>query len=355
VSTGSADGPITLEKQPATEPAPPPETVAATTASVCSVRGLEVSYTVDHTPLRACRDVSFDLAARETLAIVGESGSGKSSALSAIGRLMGPGARISAGSIDLAGSGDIVNRSEKVLRQLRGQVVTYVPQQPMAAFNPTTTIGRQVAEPLRIHDGTKYAKALPRVRQVLTDVGLRDVDRVIDSYPHELSGGMLQRAMIAMAVIGKPKLLLADEPTSALDVTVQRQILALLRRIQHEYHLAVVIVSHDLEMVGRIADRVLVLYGGRVVEYGSRAEMLERPRHPYTRALLASTVARAVGHKTPLPALGGSPLSLAQVDAEPGCPFRYRCPRAVDACATSFPEYRTATTTFACHNPEETG
>lgn len=317
-----------------------------------TVRDLTVGYTIGEDVLRASRGVDFTVGRGETLAIVGESGSGKSSVLVALSKLLPPSGQVLGGSVDLDGEGDLTQLTPQQLRALRGAKIGYIPQQPMAAFNPTMKIGRQVAEPLMIHEKLSFRESLPRVREALTDMGLRDVERVIDAYPHQLSGGMLQRAMIAQAVITNPQLLLADEPTSALDVTVQRQIIALLKRVQHQYGLAMIIVSHDLGVISQIADRIVVIYGGRIVEYGPRDEILARPRNPYTSALLACMVGLKAERKAPLPALPGSPLTLRQVDSESGCPFRYRCARVVDACATSFPRPVTEATTYFCHNPE---
>lgn len=318
------------------------------------VRDLTVAYSVGDEMLRASRDIDFDVAPGETLAIVGESGSGKSSMLVALSKLLPPSARMVDGTVELAGEGDLARLTTRQLRALRGSSIGYIPQQPMSSFNPTMKIGRQVAEPLMIHARLSYRQSLPRVREALAEMGLRDVDRVVEAYPHQLSGGMLQRAMIAQAVIANPKLLLADEPTSALDVTVQRQIIALLKRVQDQQGLSMIIVSHDLSVISQIADRIIVVYGGRILEQGPRDEILHRPRNPYTAALLASMVGLRAERKAPLPALPGAPLTLRQVDSEPGCPFRHRCPRVIDVCAERFPEPVTDGTTFFCHNPEGT-
>jgi oligopeptide/dipeptide ABC transporter ATP-binding protein len=331
------------------------------------VDGLTVAYRSAAGSLRACREISFRVPAGRTAALVGETGSGKSSAVLALCRLLPGNGDVLAGRVGLAGltglagladgaPTDLLGLSERAMRQVRGRDIGYVPQQPMAAFNPTATIGRQVAEPLLLHEGLSYRKALPRVAEALAEMGIHEVDRVVRSYPHELSGGMLQRAMLATALICRPKLVVADEPTSALDVTVQRQIIALLRRVQREHHTALLIVTHDLSVVAQLADEVVVLYAGRVVEAGRREDVTGAPRHPYTAALLRAMVTGAAEHKRPLPALLGDPLSAVQVDTETGCPFRYRCPNAQDDCAAAFPAERTdpAGHRFACHHPLET-
>lgn len=261
--------------------------------------------------------------------------------------------RIDAGTVAV-GDVDVRALGERGLRALRGKVVGYVPQQPMTSFNPTMRIGRQVAESLIVHEHARYGDTLERVRQALVDVGLNDPERVIDAYPHQLSGGMLQRAMIAGAIIGRPTLLVADEPTSALDVTVQRQILALLRRVRDEHRLSILLISHDLSAVAQIADRTLVMYAGRNVETGGTATLLSAPRHPYTRGLIESSPGRGQPHKSRLASMGGAPLGPREVDSVPGCPFMERCPQALPVCAERFPEaagddgHR-----WFCHNPLE--
>jgi oligopeptide/dipeptide ABC transporter ATP-binding protein len=227
--------------------------------------------------------------------------------------------------------------SPRELRGVRGCEIGYVPQLPMAAFNPTTKVGPQVGEPLRIHDGLSYRRALPRVLEALGEMGLPDGERVADSYPHELSGGMLQRAMIAMATICDPLLLIADEPTSALDAHIRRQIIDVLRRIQEARQLAILFVTHDLGVVETVSDRVLVLYGGRVVEAGPTPVVLGQPRHPYTRALLESRITLETVPKTKLKWIRGHPLTAHEVDSEQGCPFRPRCERALVECGSRFP------------------
>jgi len=228
-----------------------------------------------------------------------------------------------------------------------------VPQQPSVSFNPTMTIGRQVAETLVVHEHIRYRDARERVRVALTDMGLTDPDRLIDAYPHQLSGGQLQRAMIASAIIARPPMLIADEPTSALDVTVQRQILALLRRVRDEHGLTILLISHDLGAVAQIADQLMVVYAGRNVETGDARTLLDAPRHPYTRGLIESSPGRGQQRKSRLVSLAGAPLGPHEVDADHGCPFRWRCPRALDVCGQAFPDATVrGPHTWFCHNPE---
>lgn len=319
---------------------------------VCRVQGLTVGYRVDGTWLRAVREVSFEVAASEVLAVVGETGSGKSSAALALIGMLPPNGRILTGSIMIGGR-DVLRLSEAEMRNLRGREVGWVPQQPMSAFNPTMTVGRQVAEPLVIHERLPLKRALLRAREVLAETGIDEVNRVLDAYPHQLSGGMLQRAMIAMATICRPRLLIADEPTSALDVGTQRQILKLLESLRARQGLAMLMISHDLGMVSHVADRLLILYAGRRVEVGPKGQLLDQPRHPYTVGLLRSMILGGLAHKARLPSLPGYPPSAAEVEEEIGCPFRPRCERALAACASAFPEPDGhGGHLWACYNPE---
>jgi len=321
-------------------------------ADAILVTGLTVAYQSKAGWLQAVRDVSFDLKSGEILAIVGETGSGKSSTAAAMIRMLPSNGRVEAGQVFFEGK-NLLELPDREMRRLRGESIAYVPQQPTSAFNPTMTVGRQVAEPLLIHRGMKYKEAAPEAARRLREMGVHEVARVMRSYPHELSGGMLQRAMIATAMICEPSLIIADEPTSALDVTIQRQILKLIKDVQRTYRLALLLISHDLKVVSQIADRILVLYGGRAAEIGPTEAIINRPRHPYTRGLLASTMAAEVVHKGKLASLAGYPPNPVEVDREPGCPFRPRCPRAVDDCSVSFPaETGDRNHHWSCYNPE---
>jgi oligopeptide/dipeptide ABC transporter ATP-binding protein len=319
--------------------------------SVCGVADLSVAYYSDGQWLKAVRNVTFSVNRGEILAVVGETGSGKSTTATAMIRMLPSNGKVTGGRVTLDGE-DLLALSERQMRALRGQTVAYIPQQPMSAFNPTMRIGRQVAEPLLIHRGLQYRQAYDEAAKRLNEMGIRNVERVMRSYPHQLSGGMLQRAMIATAMVLQPKLLIADEPTSALDVTIQRQILGLIRRVQREYRLAVVLISHDLSVVSQIADRILVLYGGRLVEIGPTANLVSASRHPYTRGLLQSAMSAGLDHKARIPSLAGYPPNPVQVDGEPGCPFRPRCSRSVGPCQEAFPAGDGISQhQWACYNP----
>jgi peptide/nickel transport system ATP-binding protein len=321
-------------------------------SAICDISDLTVAYYSGNAWLQAVRNVSFEIRSGEILAIVGETGSGKSTTASAIIRMLPKNGRVVAGRVDFAGE-DLLRMSERSMRRLRGQDIAYVPQQPMSAFNPTMTVGRQVAEPLVIHRGMSYRMAAPQAAERLSEMGVHEVDRVMRAYPHELSGGMLQRAMIASAMICQPRLLIADEPTSALDVTIQRQILDLIKQVQLEYHLAVVLISHDLTVVSQVADRILVMYGGRAAEIGPTNSIANQARHPYTRGLLRSTLTGELAHKSKLTSLPGYPPNPLEVDSEPGCPFRPRCNRSVTECSVAFPtRTQDADHAWACYNAE---
>jgi peptide/nickel transport system ATP-binding protein len=325
---------------------------AATAGAVCEVSDLSVAYYSGSEWLRAVRDVSFQVFGGEILAIVGETGSGKSTTATAVIRMLPGNGRVTSGHVKF-GQQELLSLSTGDMRKLRGREIAYVPQQPMSAFNPTMPVGRQVAEPLLIHNGMSYSKAAPQAARRLKEMGIHEVDRVMHAYPHQLSGGMLQRAMIATAMICQPRLLILDEPTSALDVTIQRQILSLIEQVQADYQLAVILISHDLTVVSQVADRILVMYGGRAVEIGSTEAIMRRARHPYTRGLLRSTMAGEREHKSKLASLAGYPPNPQEVDREAGCPFRPRCGRAVDECAQAFPEVtHEMDDAFACYNPE---
>ena len=320
--------------------------------TVCAVDGLTVAYHSGGEWLKAVREVSFEVCSGEILAIVGETGSGKSTTATAMIRMLPRNGRVVSGRVSFDGR-DLLALSTGEMRRLRGQDIAYVPQQPMSAFNPTMTVGRQVAEPLVIHRGMSQREAAPLAAKRLREMGIHEVERVMRAYPHELSGGMLQRAMIATAMICQPRLLILDEPTSALDVTIQRQILSLIKEVQVGYHLAVVLISHDLTVVSQVADRILVLYGGRAAEIGPTLDITTRSRHPYTRGLLRSTLTGTLEHKAKLTSLAGYPPNPLEVDREPGCPFRPRCHREIAECAVAFPPLEGEPGhLWACYDPE---
>jgi oligopeptide transport system ATP-binding protein len=300
--------------------------------ALLEVSGLSTAFHTRHGVVRAVNDVSFHLERGETLGIVGESGSGKSVAcLSLLGLIPRPPGRIEAGSARFEGI-DLLHGAEPLLRAIRGRRIGMIFQDPMTSLNPYLTVEDQLVEPLLIHGLADRAEARRLALAALKEVGVPDAERRIRNYPHQFSGGMRQRVMIAMALIAKPDLLIADEPTTALDVTVQAQILELIEREQTQRGVAVILISHDLGVVGEVCDRVMVMYAGRVVETAPADTLFRAPQHPYTRALQLSRPAlQAKGAE--LYAIPGLPPDPAQPLA--GCPFTPRCEFAIDECATA--------------------
>ena len=300
--------------------------------ALLSVRDLHVGFATEGGLLRAVDGVSFDLMAGEVLAIVGESGAGKSvTAQTILGLTRSPSARIE-GSVRL-GEEELVDADDATLRKVRGNRVAMVFQDPMTSFNPVYRIGNQIGEAIRAHRrDTSKKEARERGVELLDSVGIPDAGRRVDSYPHEFSGGMRQRAMIAMALALDPEVLIADEPTTALDVTVQAQILRLLERLNRERGLATILITHDLGVVAETADRVLVMYAGRVVEQGTLDEIFYDPQHPYTWGLMGSLTRLDRERRERLPQIKGAPPSL--LDLPRGCSFRPRCPHEFGRCAT---------------------
>jgi peptide/nickel transport system ATP-binding protein len=312
-----------------------------------TVRDLSVSFETRDGTVRAVNDVTFSLEAGKVLALLGESGSGKSVTLRAIlGLHQGARARV-AGEVLVKGRD--VNRLDEGAREaLRGSVVSLVFQEPMTALDPVYTIGQQIAETLVQHRKLDRAAARGRARELLDLVQVPSPERCLASYPHEISGGMRQRAMIAIALACEPELLLADEPTTALDVTVQAQILWLLRDLQKRLDLAVIFVTHDLGVAAEIADDAAVMYAGRIVEQAPIRELFRRPAHPYTAGLMQATVRR--GQKgRPLVPIAGAPPNL--VALPPGCAFAPRCPGALEVCTTTAPSFHPVAPghTARCH------
>jgi oligopeptide/dipeptide ABC transporter ATP-binding protein len=298
--------------------------------ALLSVRDLRVGFVTEGGLLQAVDGVSFDLAAGEVLAIVGESGSGKSvTAQTMLGLTRSPNARIE-GSASYRGT-ELVEADDAALRRIRGERIAMVFQDPMTSFNPVYRIGAQIGEAIRAHRGdVSKDDARERAVELLGSVGIPDAERRVDSYPHEFSGGMRQRAMIAMALALDPEVLIADEPTTALDVTVQAQILRLLERLNRERGLATILITHDLGVVAETADRVLVMYAGRVVEQGTLDEIFYDPQHPYTWGLLGSLTRLDRERPERLPQIQGAPPSL--LDLPRGCSFRPRCPHEFARC-----------------------
>jgi peptide/nickel transport system ATP-binding protein/oligopeptide transport system ATP-binding protein len=295
------------------------------------IRDLRVGFATEGGLLQAVDGVSFDLAAGEVLAIVGESGSGKSvTAQTILGLTRSPDARIE-GSVRL-GETELLDASKARLREVRGERIGMVFQDSMTSFNPVYRIGAQIVEAIRAHRGdVSKADAQARTVELLESVGIPDAVRRVDDYPHQFSGGMRQRAMIAMALALEPEVLIADEPTTALDVTIQAQILRLLEDLNRERDLATILITHDLGVVAEIADRVLVMYAGRVVEEGTLDEIFYDPQHPYTWGLLGSLTRLDRPRPARLPQIGGAPPSLLELPE--GCSFRPRCPHEFDRCA----------------------
>ena len=278
--------------------------------------------------------VSFHLDAGETLGIVGESGSGKSMTALSLLRLLPRRGRTVGGSVLFRGR-DLMKLGEDEMREVRGGEIAMIFQDPMTSLNPVFETGWQVAEPLRLHRGVEPRKALEQAVDMLRTVGISQAERRARDYPHQFSGGMRQRAMIGMGLTTRPALLIADEPTTALDVTIQAQILDLLRDLNRQFGTATILITHNLGVVAGMCDRVLVMYAGRVVEEGPTAAVFERPRHPYTWALLRSIPRLdAAGHE-PLRPIEGQPPELARLPA--GCKFQPRCPFAVERCLQEEP------------------
>jgi oligopeptide/dipeptide ABC transporter ATP-binding protein len=303
-------------------------------APLLSVDGLRVGFATEDGVVQAVDGVSFDLRPGEVLAIVGESGSGKSvTAQTMIGLTRANNARIE-GSVKLDGE-ELTSASDTEMRRLRGDRVAMIFQDPMTSFNPVYRIGKQIVEAIRTHrPDISKDEGKARVVELFEAVGIPRAAQRVDDYPHEFSGGMRQRAMIAMALALEPEVLIADEPTTALDVTIQAQILDLLEQLNRERNLATILITHDLGVVAEVADRVLVMYAGKVVEEGTLDEIFYDPQHPYTWGLLGSLtrIDRPRPHR--LPQIAGSPPSL--LDLPDGCPFRPRCPHEFSKC-TQYP------------------
>ena len=283
--------------------------------------------------MAAAHEISFNIGRGETLALVGESGSGKSVTSLAIMRLLPPQA-IASGSIRLEGK-ELLQLREEEVRQVRGARIAMIFQEPMTALNPVMRVGDQVAEAVEAHARVSRREARARGIEALREVAMPEPERRARDYPHQLSGGMRQRVMIAMAIVNRPQLLIADEPTSALDVTIQGQILELLAELRQKLGLAMLLVSHDLAVVANFAQRVAVMYAGNIVEIGSAEDIFRRAMHPYTRGLLASMPSLRSDRSRPLPTMEGSVPAIS--DLPSGCRFEPRCSYRVESCREALP------------------
>ena len=307
------------------------------------VENLRIELPTRRGVLTAIDDISFAIAPGEVLGVVGESGAGKSLTGTAIIGLLEPPLRIAGGRITLAGR-RIDNLPSEAVRRIRGREIGAIFQDPLTSLNPLYTIGRQLVETIRTHLDLSPAAARDQALALLREVGIAGAEARIDHYPHQFSGGMRQRVVIALAIAANPRLIIADEPTTALDVSIQAQIIALLKRLCRDHGTAIMLVTHDMGVIAETAHRVAVMYAGRIVEIGAVAEIVAHPRHPYTRGLMDS-----------IPRIGGRRQRLRQVDGAmprlgaipPGCPFSPRCPEVADRCRQQRPDLLPAAGTQA--------
>lgn len=303
--------------------------------SLLSVQDLKVYFRGDEVVARALDGVSYDIRRGETVCLVGESGCGKTvSALAILGIIPRPPGEINGGRILFKGR-NLLDLEEEDLRDIRGNHIAMVFQEPMTSLNPVFTIGDQIREAVMVHEKIDESKVRERCIDLLRDVGIPSPEERLKDYPHQLSGGQRQRVMIAMALACNPDLVIADEPTTALDVTIQRQILQLFKELQTKRDMALLYITHDLNVVANIADRIYVMYAGVIVEQGSRSDIFENPRHPYTQGLLASLPHRSK-RGTALHSIPGTVPDPAF--KPPGCPFHPRCRHAVSSCRVDFPQ-----------------
>ena len=311
--------------------------------ALLSVERLRVEFPTRRGLLVAVDDVSFAIAPGEVLGVVGESGAGKSLTGAAIIGLIDPPGRIGAGQILLDGR-RIDNLQPEAMRRVRGREIGAVFQDPLTSLNPLYTIGRQLVETITTHLDMSPAQARRRALDLLAEVGISAPERRIDHYPHQFSGGMRQRVVIALALAAKPKLIIADEPTTALDVSIQAQIIALLKRLCRDHGTAVMLITHDMGVIAETADRVAVMYAGRIVEIGPVSDVIHQPQHPYTRGLMGS-IPSIVDEREQLAQIDGAMPRLTAIPA--GCPFHPRCAYAFDRCRVERPELLSAATSLA--------
>ena len=307
-------------------------------AALLTVEDLRVEFKTRRGTALVLAGVDFEIRAGETLCVVGESGCGKSMTALALLRLIpSPPGRISSGKVLFQGE-DLLQASEERMRAVRGNRISMIFQEPMTSLNPVFTVGEQIGESLRLHAGLAASAARERAIEMLRQVGIPAPERRVDEYPHQLSGGMRQRVMIAIALACRPDILIADEPTTALDVTVQAQIFDLLHDLQREKGTAILFITHDMGAVAEMADRVIVMYAGRVIEQGTTAAVLSQPGHPYTRGLiecLPELGSSASSERADLTEIAGVVPSIWELGS--GCAFRERCPRAMPRCAVEVP------------------
>ncbi|MDA7418583.1 ABC transporter ATP-binding protein [Xenophilus arseniciresistens] len=312
--------------------------MSTSTPPVLKVDDVRVEFNTRRGQAMVLNGVSFEVHAGETLCVVGESGCGKSmTALTLLGLVPQPPGRVSGGRV-LFGDEDLLQVTPQRMREVRGNRISMIFQEPMTSLNPVFTVGEQIAESLRLHAGLDRAAAHARAIEMLRQVGIPAPDRRVHEYPHQLSGGMRQRVMIAIALACRPDILIADEPTTALDVTVQAQIFDLLRELQRERDTAILLITHDMGAVAEMADRVIVMYAGRVIEQGTTAQVLETPQHPYTQGLIACLPelgSSQQGEREELAEIPGVVPSLWELGS--GCAFRERCPHAHARCAEAVP------------------
>jgi len=312
-------------------------TADKTEAPFVDVRNLRVTFTGGKKPVEAVNGVDLQVRRGEVVALIGESGSGKSVTLRSLLRLHPPG-RSRIEGVMRVGEHNVLELGTKDLADYRGKVASMIFQEPLLALDPVYSVGAQIIEAIRRHESVSEVQARQRALELFERVRIPSPERRLQAYPHEMSGGMRQRAMIALALACKPQLLLADEPTTALDATVQIQILLLLRELQRELGLSVIFVTHDIGAAVEVADRIAVMYAGRIVEEGDAATLLRAPRHPYTLALLKSRASGALPKGTRLETIAGSPPDLTALP--PGCAFADRCRMVQDVCKTDRPEVR---------------
>ncbi|SHE09893.1 peptide ABC transporter ATPase [Chlamydia abortus] len=322
--------------------------------NIIEINNLSTYFYTSAGAIKAVDDVSFRVREGETVCIVGESGCGKSiTAMSIMGLIEGPSGRVVQGDIQFGGR-DILQISKEELRRIRGNDISMIFQEPMSSLNPVITIGKQIMEPLMIHRKLSKKEAYARAIELIELVGIPRAEQIAESYPHELSGGMLQRIMIAIAISCNPKLLIADEPTTALDVTIQAQVLETLREIKQKSNMSIILITHDLGVVAEMADYVVVMYSGKIVEEGEVVELFENPKHPYTQGLLKSKpiIGQRREQLYSIPGQVPNPLELTE-----SCYFHDRCESCMSVCETKLPRLKKvdARHQVACWLYEEEG